>query len=204
MKIYTRTGDDGTTGLIGGSRAAKHDPRVAAYGTADELNAAIGVALCFLIDRQLPDAVKVWLGSNRSQTRTLDLEQALARVQEELFVLGALLAAQDEAATVKLPKLSDAMVSAMEKEIDNWETELSPLKNFIMPGGSPAGAALHLARTICRRAERELSALRAADGQPRFDLPVRYLNRLSDWLFVAARVCNKRAGVAETPWIPGK
>jgi len=121
-----------------------------------------------------------------------------------LFVLGALLAAQDDAATAKLPKLSDAMVAAMEKEIDAWESELSPLRNFIMPGGCPAGAALHLARTICRRTEREVSALRASAPAARYDLPVRYLNRLSDWLFVAARVCNKRAGVTETPWVPKK
>lgn len=184
MKIYTRMGDDGTTGLIGGARVPKHDPRVIAYGATDELNAAIGVALTHPCEA--------------------DVNSGCGRCQGELFTVGALLAAQDEAAAAGLPRLSDEAVSRLEREIDKWETELSPLRNFVLPGGSPVASVLHLARTVCRRAECAVSSLRAGQPQARYEICVRYLNRLSDWLFVAARVCNKRAGVSEVLWLPKK
>ncbi len=184
MKIYTRTGDDGTTGLFGGARVPKHDLRVSAYGCVDELNAAIGLAL--------------------TQPCEDDVRALCLRRQEELFTLGALIAAADQTSVARLAPLPEITINDMEHEIDAWETELPALRNFVLPGGCGCGAALHLARTICRRAERDLSALRAQDADNRYNVPVRYLNRLSDWLFVAARVTNKRAGAAETPWIPKK
>jgi cob(I)alamin adenosyltransferase len=184
MKIYTRTGDDGQTGLIGGTRVSKSDERVSAYGAVDELNALLGLCL--------------------AEEGGADVKKLLAPLQPELFALGSHLAAQDERAALQLPTLDLAAIERMEKQIDAWEAELAPLKNFIMPGGSRLGALLHLARTVCRRAEREVVGLRASRPKdaPRFAAPVKYLNRLSDWLFVAARFENKRAGAAETPWIP--
>lgn len=179
MKIYTRTGDDGTTGLLGPGRVPKHAPRVEAYGAVDELNACLGVA------------------------RALDHErwasEALAGVQADLFALGAELAAPDPAA-IAGTRLADERVSALERWIDAMEAELPPLGNFILPGGSPLGAELHRARTVCRRAERRVTAL--AVSEPVAGTTVRYLNRLADLLFVLARWCNQRAGVAETMWRP--
>lgn len=178
MKIYTRTGDDGSTGLFGGGRVPKDHLRVEAYGTLDELNAVLGLALA-----QGPHPVT----------------EAFRPVQAELLTLGALAATPREAkayATLAPPQV--AWVSRLELAIDAWEAGLAPLKTFILPGGSARAAALHHARTVCRRAERACVALsRQAELEP---LLLVYLNRLSDALFVAARAANAAEGVADTPW----
>lgn len=179
MKIYTKTGDGGETGLFGGGRVSKDHPRVDAYGAVDELNAALGVAASVVEDG--------------------DLRQALETVQSELFVLGADLATPDGVQSSAVVRLEDHHVAALEHQIDTWEESLPPLTSFILPGGTEAAARLHLARTICRRAERRVIALGHQEHMG--DLPVRYLNRLSDWLFVLARTANARAGVPDRPWI---
>ena len=183
MKIYTRTGDDGTTGLFGGQRVAKSDPRIDCYGTVDELNAAVGLAAT---------AVEVGPG----------LADKLRRVQNELFVIGSHLATpeSDTRRLARLPDLDDSAVARLEAEIDAAEADLPPLKNFILPGGADAAARLHLARTVCRRAERLLVAFAAS--QPIDPVILRYFNRLSDWLFVYARWVNHRQGVADVAWAP--
>ena len=186
MPMYTRGGDKGDTGLFGGARVPKSHPRVAAYGSVDELNCALGAARA-----ALPEGYEF---------RALD--EGLERLQAECFVVGALLATPPD----KLGKLGapfDAGLPAgaparLEAEIDSWEAELAPLKTFILPGGAPAGAALHVARAVSRRAEREVVELAAAEAVP--DGVVVYLNRLSTWLFIAARWANKTSGKAETPW----
>ena len=186
MTIYTRTGDKGDTGLYGGERVPKSHPRVTAYGEIDELNCALGLARAAF--RDAPALVSV--------------DQGLARIQAECFVIGALLATPAD----KLSKLAapfDAGLPAdapkrLEAEIDAWEKAVTPLKTFILPGGGRAGAAVHLARAICRRAERAAVALASAEPVP--DGVIVYLNRLSTWLFVAARFVNKETGHAETPW----
>lgn len=184
MKIYTRTGDDGLTGLIGGTRVVKSDDRVQAYGAVDELNAVFGLCI--------------------AQGGDAEIAGLLNAHQAELFALGSHLAAQDANAAMKLPPLDAGAISRMEQQIDKWDTELEPLKNFVLPGGSLLASWLHLARTVCRRAERDVVGLRSSRPKdaPRFAAPVKYLNRLSDWLFTAARVANRRAGVKETPWAP--
>ncbi|MBI1799520.1 MAG: cob(I)yrinic acid a,c-diamide adenosyltransferase [Candidatus Eisenbacteria bacterium] len=180
MKIYTRTGDDGSTGLLGPRRVSKADLRVEAYGSVDELNAALGAA------------------------RTLDrekwLEPGLGVLQAQLFQLGAELATTDEAVVGKLSRITDPDVAEIERWIDRCESDLPTLSSFILPGGAPLGSSLHLARTVCRRAERRVVAL-AAD-QPVEPRLTRYLNRLADLLFVLARWTNRRSGAAETEW-PG-
>jgi cob(I)alamin adenosyltransferase len=183
MKIYTRTGDTGLTGLIGGGRVAKHDARLDAYGTVDELNAAVGLAA-------IPAAGPV--------------RQKLASIQNELFVIGSHLAApaDSEAATKHLPAIDPAAVTRLEAEIDAAEATLPPLKNFVLPGGTEPAARLHLARTVCRRAERLITAF--AQQQAVHASIVPYLNRLSDWLFVQARLANHESGVADVPWVPTK
>lgn len=173
MKIYTRAGDDGSTGLFGGARVAKDDLRVETYGTVDELNAALG--LCASGDR----------GQIGGLVHT---------VQNELFTMGASLARLDG----KGVKVDPAWTARLEKEIDSAEAELTPLRNFILPGGCELAARLHLARTIARRAERLVVTL---SGEAELDAEVvRYLNRLSDWLFVYARLANKYGGVEDVPW----
>lgn len=179
MRLYTRTGDDGTTGLIGGARAGKDDAQIDAYGTVDELNAQLGVVRA---------AAQPWLA---------DL---LEPVQNELFIVGShlALAPGQDAAEWQLPALTAAMIERLEREIDAAEAELPKLKTFVLPGGAPVAATLHVARTVCRRAERLLVALsRGRTLEPRF---IEYLNRLSDWLFAYARLANHRAGVADVPW----
>jgi len=181
VKIYTRTGDDGTTGLLGPGRVRKNDPRVEAYGSVDELNAALGVA------RSLDTGA--WMSTE------------LAAIQARLFSLGAELAATTAAPLAGLERIGDADVAALEQTIDRLEKDLPALKNFILPGGHVLAAQLHLARTVCRRAERRVVALaESATVEPRL---VHYLNRLADLLFVMARWCNRRAGVAETEWRAG-
>lgn len=180
MKIYTRRGDQGETDLFGGPRVAKDDARVEAYGTVDELNAALGVA-------------RAALGGDAA------LPAQVARIQDELFHLGAELATPDSG-RLKSARIGAAEVDALESEIDQMEAENAPLHQFILPAGPPGAAALHLARTVCRRAERLLVGL--ARSQPLRPELVRYLNRLSDWLFVAARAANRRAGVPDVLWTP--
>ena len=178
MKIYTRTGDTGDTSLFDGTRVRKNDDRVDAYGEVDETNA--------------------WLGLARASRLDADLDTELVRIQRDLFALGARLAdpADKIAGRVAKATLGDDDVTRLERIIDRLESELPPLRRFILAGGSPAGAALHVARTVCRRAERRMVAL-----QPPVDaVLLRYMNRLSDLLFVVARAVNHRAGVAETEW----
>jgi cob(I)alamin adenosyltransferase len=188
MKIYTKAGDGGQTALFGGQSVAKDVPRVEAYGTVDELNACLG--LVGAVTNSLP----------------ADLAALLARVQSELFDLGAELATPPERADDRLayrvPLMEPAGVEALEAEIDRYETELTPLKTFILPGGTRAAATLHLARTVCRRAERRVVTLAACESvNPEV---IRYLNRLSDLLFVLARVANHRADMPDVPWQPGR
>jgi cob(I)alamin adenosyltransferase len=178
VKIYTKTGDGGETSLFDGTRVKKSDARVDAYGEVDELNA--------------------WLGLARSSTLDPDIDAALVQIQQDLFALGAQLAdpADRIAARVSKATLGDAHVERLEALIDRLESELQPLRRFILAGGAPAGAALHVARTVCRRAERRMVSL---SPQPDGVL-IRYVNRLSDLLFVMARVVNHRAGLPETEW----
>ncbi len=180
MKIYTKTGDDGTTGLFGGARVKKASLRVEAYGTVDELNASIGVARATTLD-PFTDGV-------------------LAHVAVDLFTLGAELACvpgKHDKLGMTLLDASDA--TRLERAIDDADRELPPLKTFVLPGGSAQAAALHLSRTICRRAER---AVLSIDDEPARTEVVIYLNRLSDLLFVLARHANLKAGVEDVPWTP--
>lgn len=183
MSIYTKTGDAGDTGLFGGGRVGKEDVRVDAYGQVDELNSFIGMARAFQMDREL---------------------DALAQqLQDQLFTLGAVLATPaGSKAEATIPKLQPEWVPAMEKAIDKFDQELPKLTQFILPAGTPAAAALHVARTVCRRAERRVVPLLRAG---KVDVQaITYLNRLSDLLFTMARVQNFRAGVKDTPWTPHK
>ena len=178
MKIYTRTGDDGDTSLFDGTRVKKSDARVDAYGEIDELNAWLGLA-----------------GASRLDP---DLDSEIVHIQRDLFALGAQLAdpANKIADRVTKATLGDGDVVRLERLIDRLEMELPPLRRFILAGGTPAGAALHAARTVCRRAERRMVSL-----EPRVDaMLLRYVNRLSDLLFVLARAVNHRAGMPETEW----
>ncbi len=180
MKVYTRRGDGGETDLFGGGRVAKDALRVEAYGAVDELNAALGVAAAASDDAELRDL--------------------LERAQAQLFALGGVLATPDPAHRAKsgLPEPTTDDVAGLEHRIDAFERELAPLERFVLPGGSPSAAALHVARTVCRRAERRCVEL--ARGEDVGPASVAFLNRLSDLLFVMARVANRRAGVADVEW----
>ena len=181
-RIYTRTGDAGTTGLGGGRRVPKDSPRVAAYGTVDELNSAIGVALALGLTERLTTE--------------------LARIQNELFDLGADLCwPADDPRRDRIPTVQPRHVEQLEASIDELNDAVGPLTNFLLPGGSPGAAQLHVARTICRRAEREAIGLGRDEDIGELVLP--YLNRLSDALFVMARYENHAASVAEPLWQPG-
>lgn len=184
-KIYTRTGDDGTTSLFGGERVGKGNPRIDAYGTVDEANSVVGLARSHL--QGAP-------GSDR-------LDPVLGDIQEELFVVGADLATPLDAKPI-VPRIKAHHVEQVEDRIDTFEADLKPLKNFILPGGSPAGASLHSARTVTRRAERLV--VQAGTAAPINEQAAIYLNRLSDLLFVLARWANKQAGVREDTWTPPK
>ncbi|NTU82654.1 MAG: cob(I)yrinic acid a,c-diamide adenosyltransferase [Chloroflexales bacterium] len=177
MKIYTRTGDTGETGLFGGQRVPKDSLRVHAYGTADECNAAVGLARAAGLDAAL-DAL-------------------LAQVQSQLFVVGADLATPGE--SVNIPRVGETEVTFLERAIDHLESGLEPLRQFILPAGAPAAAHLHLARTVCRRAERWAVSL--AQAEPVSPTVLTYLNRLSDFLFVAARAANALSGASDVPWV---
>ena len=181
MKIYTKTGDEGQTGLFGGGRVGKDHPRVEAYGDVDELNAVLGVA--------------------RSVEMMPRIDEVLVPIQRDLFGIGALLATPNpEKMRQQLEKarIDDERIAQLERAIDDGEAELEPLRAFIVPGGTPKAAALHVARTVCRRAERRVVHLQHEVEIPQ--LVVIYLNRLSDLLFVLARVANRRAGAGEVTW----
>jgi cob(I)alamin adenosyltransferase len=186
-RIYTRTGDDGTTALGTGERRKKHDLRIAAYGTVDETNAALGMARLSTAAAPVLDAM-------------------LARIQNDLFDLGADLCMPGE--TGKGPggarlAVTEEQVARLEREIDTLNADLAPLRSFILPGGSPAAAALHVARTVCRRAERLVSELAEKPGEAVSAPALKYVNRLSDFLFVAARWSNDR-GAGDVLWQPGQ
>jgi cob(I)alamin adenosyltransferase len=184
-KIYTRTGDDGTTALGSGRRVAKYDLRVECYGTLDETNAAIGLARLYTRSDQALDAM-------------------LARIQNDLFDLGAELCYPDESKDARgRLSVSDAQVERLEAEIDALNRELQPLRSFVLPGGTPAASFMHLARTISRRAERLMVALAARPNEPVGGSALRYINRLSDFLFVAARYANDK-GQSDVLWVPGQ
>jgi cob(I)alamin adenosyltransferase len=185
-KIYTRTGDDGTTALGSGRRVSKYDLRVEAYGTLDETNAAIGIARLY------------------TQEGAPALDAMLARIQNDLFDLGADLCFPDETTDARgRLSVTNAQVERLEREIDTLNRELQPLRSFVLPAGSPASSFLHLARTISRRAERLMVALAARKGETVGASALHYINRLSDFLFVAARYANDR-GKSDVTWVPGK
>lgn len=185
-KIYTRTGDKGTTALVSGPRRLKHDARVEAYGTVDETNSAIGIAR--LHTKDMPD-----------------LDAMLFRIQNDLFDLGADIATPetDEPPAWEPLRIVEAQVTRLENEIDQLNAELSPLTSFVLPGGSAAAAHLHLARTICRRAERLMVELSVTENEIVSPAAIKYANRLSDFLFVAARFANEM-GEADILWVPGQ
>jgi cob(I)alamin adenosyltransferase len=188
MKLYTRTGDDGTTGLFGGQRVSKDHPRVAAYGTVDELNATLGLAAA-ACDPQRP-----------LHTSLLDI---FAQLQSRLFDIGADLATPEGAKhESKITRITDEHVKEVERWIDEIDGGNKPMKSFIMPGGTELAARLHLARTVCRRAERSMIAL--SHTEPVGDGAVVYVNRVSDLLFAMARRVNREAGVEDVPWVPAK
>jgi len=181
MKIYTKTGDKGDTGLFGGGRVAKNHPRVEAYGDVDELNASIGLA--------------------RSIEMMPRIDEVLVPIQRDLFAIGALLATPDREKMrqhLEKARVDEARIEQLEQAIDDGDRELEPLRSFIIPGGTPKAAALHVARTVCRRAERRVVQLQEHTELPQ--LVVVYLNRLSDLLFTLARVANQRAGAGEVTW----
>ena len=187
-KIYTRTGDAGTTALGTGERVSKHSPRIAAYGTVDETNALIGVVRTHLAGKHQ------------------DLDAILGRIQNDLFDLGAdLCAPEREDVPPKRERLrvSDAQIKRLEGEIDIMNAELTPLRSFVLPGGSAAAAALHVARTVCRRAERAMVELAALPGEQVSPPGLKYINRLSDLLFVASRYAND-LGKDDVLWVPGQ
>src|SRR3954463_7858033 len=181
MKIYTKTGDKGSTGLFGGGRVPKDDVRVEAYGDVDELNAVIGVA--------------------RAVEPMPRIDEVLVPIQRDLFAIGALLATPDRekmAQHLEKARIDDARIRDLERAIDDADAELEPLRSFILPGGSPKAATLHVARTVCRRAERRVVRLQQGGELP--PLAVIYLNRLSDLLFTLARLANRHAGAGEVTW----
>jgi cob(I)alamin adenosyltransferase len=185
-RIYTRTGDDGTTGLVTGERRPKHDLRIWAFGTVDETNASIGLA--------------------RLHTRhDAEVDAMLGRIQNDLFDLGADLATPEGGKPRSRDDLrvTDAQAERLEREIDQLNAHLSPLKSFVLPGGTEAAANLHLARTVCRRAERLVVAVADKPNEAVSPTAIKYLNRLSDFLFVAARYVNDR-GARDVLWVPGQ
>lgn len=183
MKIYTRTGDDGQTSLFGGRRVSKSHPRVEAYGAVDELNSALGLAIAWCDDDPL--------------------RHRLLGMQSRLFDIGADLATPEGgAAGAWVPRVEESWVAALEVEIDEMAEQLPALRHFILPGGTPTAAALHVARTACRRAERRMTVAAEA-GEDLGPHVLAYMNRVSDWLFMAARLANARAGVEDIPWRRG-
>ena len=180
MKIYTRTGDEGTTALFGGSRVSKADLRIEAYGTVDELNAFLAIV--------------------RDQEVNKKREHLLVQIQERLFTIGSMLATVPGNTKVKIPQLLEEDAITLENAIDHMEALLEPLRNFVLPGGHASISHCHVARTVCRRAERKIVALSQSEAVD--PIIVKYMNRLSDYLFVLARAMATELGVAETPWKP--
>jgi cob(I)alamin adenosyltransferase len=183
-RIYTRTGDDGTTSLGTGARRKKYDLRIEAYGTVDEVNAVIGLVRLHTVAEKALDA-------------------ALGRIQNDLFDVEADLCLAEKGPGGARLTVTDAQVTWLEGEIDRLNAELAPLKSFILPGGSPASAYLHLARTVCRRAERIMVALKDKRGEEVSEPLLKYINRLSDYLFVAGRYANEK-GAGDVLWAPGQ
>lgn len=186
-KIYTRTGDKGTTGLGTGERVSKTSPRIAAYGTVDETNAAVGLA-------------RVQLGTGQP-----GLDAKLGRIQNDLFDLGADLCVPDRGHKLDYEplRITAAQVKRLEDEIDELNKDMKPLRSFVLPGGAPAAAGLHIARTVSRRAERLMVELASMPDEPVSEAALQYINRLSDFLFVASRYVNDR-GKADVLWVPGQ
>jgi len=182
MKIYTKTGDKGMTGLYGGSRVAKDSPRIAAYGDIDELNASLGVAAAL--------------------TPHEPIRKAIAEVQTILFTLGAQLASPKT--DPKIERITAKQVDGLERQIDVITEALSPMRNFILPGGSQTSGFLHLSRTICRRAERSIITLSSLPGEAVDEWVLIYINRLSDFLFTLARLANQLEKIDDIPWLPEK
>ena len=180
MKIYTKTGDAGTTSLFGGKRVSKSDLRIETYGTVDELNS--------------------YLGLIRDQPVNAGRKDVLIEIQDRLFTIGSMLATEPGNTKVKIPTLAENDVQFLEKEIDRMEANLPPMKSFVLPGGHPSVSFCHIARTVCRRAERLVISLNQAERVD--DLVIKYLNRLSDYLFVLARSMAQELRADETPWKP--
>jgi cob(I)alamin adenosyltransferase len=188
MKLYTRSGDDGTTGLFGGGRVSKDHPRIEAYGTVDELNACIGLA-CAACRLDHPYEAR--------------LREIFAHVQSRLFDIGADLATpEDSKASAKVLRIDQGFVAEIESWIDEVDGKNPPIRTFVMPGGSELAARLHLARTVCRRAERLM--VRLAHNEPVSEGAIHWINRLSDLLFAMARQSNHVSGIADVPWVPAK
>lgn len=180
MKIYTKTGDKGLTSLIGGTRVPKNHLRIECYGTIDELNS--------------------WMGLIRDQNTNENIPKTILQIQDRLFIIGSLLAADPEKSKMKLPDITENDISFLENEIDDMEKNLEPLKNFILPGGHSSVSYCHIARCVCRRAERLSVALN--EEQKVSEIILKYLNRLSDYLFVLGRFIAHLLGVNEHPWQP--
>jgi cob(I)alamin adenosyltransferase len=182
-RIYTRTGDDGTTALGSGERRPKYDLRIATFGTVDETNAAIGVVRLHLADAR-------------------ELDAMLGLIQNDLFDLGADLAVPQREGKTERLRVIASQVERLERDIDSLNAKFAPLTSFVLPGGRPAAAYLHLARTICRRAERMMVELAANPDEPVNDVAIQYMNRLSDFLFIASRTANQN-GARDVLWVPG-
>jgi len=182
MKIYTKTGDKGTTALFGGARVPKYHPRIEAYGTIDELNSWIG----YLRDQDIPHTQK----------------EQLLQIQHHLFEIGAMLAAEPGKKNLWVPEIEEQHITVLEEQIDAMQTHLPELKNFILPGGHPVVSQAHIARCVCRRAERLVVQL--AEQEEISGMLIIYLNRLSDYLFILARFLSVNLGVSEIPWMPRK
>ncbi len=181
LRIYTKTGDKGETSLIGGTRLPKHHIRIEAYGNVDELNS--------------------WIGLLRDQPIDANSVKILLEVQDRLFTIGSLLASDPEKESkMKLPEVKESDITLLEKEIDAMEEKLPPMKSFVLPGGNPIVSYCHVARCVCRRAER--SVLRVAENEKVEEITYKYLNRLSDYLFVLSRKLASDLGATETPWVP--
>lgn len=188
-RVYTRTGDKGTTALVGGKRVPKDSPRISAYGTVDELNAVLGLARVFNAERLADGAKHRWL------------DEVFRRLQNQLFDLGSELATPTDAVYEGMVRVGDVEVKALEALMDRCQQDLEPLKSFVLPGGGRISGILHQCRTVCRRAEREVLALSRVE--PVGEGPVRYLNRLSDLFFVLSRWVGKHLGEAEYLWERG-
>ena len=178
MKIYTKTGDEGLTSLFGGKRVSKSELRIDAYGTVDELNS--------------------WMGVLRDQEINQKRKEILIAIQDRLFVIGSILATESHNTKVKIPSLSESDIALLEKEMDDMDALLQPMRNFVLPGGHKSISWGHVARTVCRRTERLVIALHRHEAVD--PLVIKYLNRLSDYLFVLCRMMAQELGVEETPW----